>query len=279
MNKIKIVFTDFDGTLFSSNRQISETDRNTLVQLGDSGIIRVIATGRSVFSINKIINIDFPIDYLIFSSGSGILEWKSKKILLSHNLNNNEIIDLTKILRSNQVDFMIHDPIPENHRFRFFQFSGDNPDFSRRCEIYKEYTIQLTDIESLPLTACQFVGIINNDLEHYDKIRKSVLTSSGRRYEVIRTTSPLNGESIWVEIFPENVSKGNAARWLCNYLSINQSNTLGIGNDYNDLDLLYWTKFSFIANNSPKELQHLFNMAEVNTGNEFTNAVNTMITI
>jgi len=277
MKQIQIIFTDFDGTLFSSERKISGQDISTLNELGKLGIIRVIATGRSVFSISKVIECDFPVDYLIFSSGSGIMDWKNKKILHSHSLNKNEISEITCILSKHQVDFMVHYPIPENHRFSYFQFSVNNPDFLHRCEIYRDYINRLSDFKQLPETACQFVGIIDYDTMQYNKIKKS-FKNGLNKFEIIRTTSPLNGKSIWIEIFPEQVSKGKAAQWICNYLTIPKEVTMSIGNDFNDVDLLKWTKYSYVVNNSPEEFREFFTIAEGTTGSDFSDAVISALT-
>lgn len=48
-----MIVTDFDGTLFSDEKKVKRTDYETLVNLGERGIKRVIATGRSSFSANK----------------------------------------------------------------------------------------------------------------------------------------------------------------------------------------------------------------------------------
>ena len=66
-----MVITDLDGTLLNSGRIVSPENRRALERLGELGVVRVIATGRSLFSFNKVIERDFPVDYLLFSSGGG----------------------------------------------------------------------------------------------------------------------------------------------------------------------------------------------------------------
>ncbi len=79
--KTKIIFIDLDGTLIGDNRKVSERNLNSLQRAGDLGITRVIATGRSLFSFRKSIPLDFPIDYLIFSSGAGVMDWKTQQLI------------------------------------------------------------------------------------------------------------------------------------------------------------------------------------------------------
>ena len=51
---IKMVVTDLDGTLLRDDKSIGYTDRNAFEKLGEK-IIRVAATGRSLYSISKVI--------------------------------------------------------------------------------------------------------------------------------------------------------------------------------------------------------------------------------
>ena len=63
----KMIVTDLDGTLLNSEGQVSNRNYETLNKLKDLGHLRVIATGRSLFSTKKILTLDFPFDHLISS--------------------------------------------------------------------------------------------------------------------------------------------------------------------------------------------------------------------
>ncbi len=249
-DKPQILFTDLDGTLLNSENKCSDDDYNTLLFLNKEKTIRVVATGRSLFSVHKVLPQDFPIDYLIFSSGAGIMDWQHKRILLSRRLNTKQVVSISRALKDNHIDFMLHYPIPENHHFVYYSSGKDNPDFYHRIEIYKAFAEPMLLSEETFGAACQFIAIIPNDVGLFNKIAGLF---SG--VKVIRATSPLDHKSIWIEIFPLNVSKGNAANWLCDNLNINSKYSLGIGNDFNDIDLLDFTNFSYIVENAPDELK------------------------
>ena len=100
--------------------------------------------------------------------------------------------------------------------------------------------------------------------EQFEKIKSEI-----HFLQVIRATSPLDHKSIWLEIFPKGVSKGHAANRLCNFLQIKRHNTIGIGNDYNDIDLLDWTARSFAVANSPKELKQKYETVKSNEEDGF----------
>ena len=261
---IKIVFTDLDGTLLNSQSKCSEENLSALHSLSQKGIVRVAATGRNLFSVHKVLSMDFPVDYLIFSSGAGIMDWKHKRILLSQSISSNTVAIISKKLKSSNLDFMIHYPIPENHYFVYHASGKDNPDFYRRIEIYKNFAEVMNFSPETFGSACQILAVIPKDVSLFEKINYMF-----PHIQVIRATSPIDNHSIWIEIFPVGVSKGLAAEWLCNYLGINQKYSLSLGNDYNDIDMLEFTQHSYMVANSPDELKKNYKVCLDNNSNGF----------
>ena len=81
---------------------------------------------------------------------------------------------------------------------------------------------------------------------------------------MIRATSPLDGESVWLEIFAPGVSKGSAAAWLAARLGVVPAAALGLGNDYNDLELLEWTGHSYVVADAPAALRARYAQTRAN---------------
>jgi len=265
---LSMVVTDLDGTLLGPDGRISPADRQTLQMLGERNIVRVIATGRSLYSVRCAIDPLFPIDYVIFSSGAGVMEWPSQDLLHVHHLSSEQTGLVAGYLIESSLDFMLHLPIPENHRF-FYHNTGSAPfDFMARLRRYREFATPLNVSDRDYGQSCQFVAITGNDTGPYHAIREYF-----EHLRVIRTTSPLDGDSIWIEIFPRSVSKSLAAQWLCDRLQIPAHEVLGIGNDYNDIDLLEWASSAVVVSNAPAELRSCFEVTGSNMENGFTQAV------
>ncbi|HEX9973949.1 MAG TPA: HAD family hydrolase [bacterium] len=265
---IQMVVTDLDGTLLNADHQISETDEQTLHWLGGKNVYRVAATGRTLYSANKVLSNDSPIDYLIFSCGAGIINWKTKELLYSLSLASEDVSTITHFLYHNQIDFQILDPVPDSHKFFYYQANNHNPDFNRRIVHYQEYARPISFPPERFGNACEILAIVPGEVSTYDMIKNNLA-----RYKVIRATSPLDGKTLWVEIFQHQVSKGNAAAWLCSKIGCNSDSVLGIGNDYNDIDLLQWTAHSFVVANAPDELKTQFEVTDSNSNNGVTKAI------
>ncbi len=269
---VKMVVTDLDGTLLNRNSKLSAENRNTLLHLGRIGIMRVVATGRNYFSFQRLGLDDLPIDYLVFSSGAGIMDYRSKKILHHAHIPMPEVALIIEILKNMKISFMVHDLVPDNHRFYFYDSGRTETDFHQRIELYRDYALPLRIDPPNFSHACQVLAIIPPDLEMLENLRDKL-----NLFRVIRTTSPINGKSMWVEIFPHDVSKGHGVSWICRELSIYEKECIGIGNDFNDLDLLETVGFPFVVENAPEELKMLFPASKSNIEDGFTHAVCSVI--
>lgn len=265
----QMVITDLDGTLFNNNHEVSLIDMKSLFWLGEHNIVRVIATGRNFFSVSQALKNNFPIDYLIFSSGAGIYNWKTKTLMHSYYLPDYEVKQISEILIQHQVDFMIHDMIPENHKFVYHRSGNPNLDFEARIKLYNDFAFKLDPIKEDYKNACQILAVFPNNLDLFKEIQQKFTD-----IKIIRTTSPLDGDSIWMEIFPKTVSKGHGVEWLCNQLKIDQSATISLGNDYNDIDMLEYTEKKYIVSNAPEDLKAKFPICKSNEENGFTDVLN-----
>ncbi|HZJ74562.1 MAG TPA: HAD hydrolase family protein [Perlabentimonas sp.] len=265
----KMVITDLDGTLLNSEGCVSEKDFNTLVELGNKGVIRVVATGRSPYSFSKVIPRNFPIDYLVFSSGAGAIEWDSGEMLFTTEIPAAEVQEIVQELLLHNVDFMVHEPIPSNHRFLYHQSnSRGNTDFSRRVQIYSSYCQPYMPGIVYESNASQLVVILPNDIEWFDELKKRFPD-----LKVIRATSPIDGYSIWMEIFRKDVSKANGAKFIYDKLNIKEQEIIAVGNDFNDLDMLTHFARSFVVANAPAELKKQFRVVKSNDESGFSDAV------
>ena len=246
---------DFDGTLLRSDRSFSATDLKALNQLEALGIVRVIATGRSIYSLNTVSISDLPVDFIIFSSGAGIIQHPGGHIIRKVSLEAHEVNRAITILQAEGFDFMVQRPIPDNHAFGYFESTSANEDFKRRIELYSQFAFPLTEISDGFGPATQLIAILppGDRQPALDKVRKKLPD-----FNIIQTTSPLDGKSLWIEVFPLNVSKSHAVAWLSGEFGLDSAQTLSIGNDYNDLDLLEWTANSFVVENAPDDIKSRF---------------------
>lgn len=260
-----MVITDLDGTLLRDDQKVGEEDKSNLHKLGQKGFIRVIATGRSPYSFSRVISDDFPIDYLVFSSGAGVMDWKTKKILVSHFLEEEKVRELAEIFRDQSVDFKVLAPIPDNHYYVYYQNGRAHPDFLKRMEYYRGFEEEICFDPPNFAAASQFLIILPGNPSYFNELKELCLG-----VKVVRATSPIDHHSIWMEVFHPKVSKAEGIRFLCEMLGIRQSETIAVGNDFNDLDLLAFTAKSYVVENAPQELRTLYPNVRSNNDSGFS---------
>jgi hydroxymethylpyrimidine pyrophosphatase-like HAD family hydrolase len=264
-----IVVSDLDGTLLDSSARLSPRNRSTLQSLGDQGVVRVVATGRSLHSARLVLDDGFPIDYLVFSSGAGVVEWRSQRLMLARDMAFEEAWEIAGLLRDRRLDFMLHHGVPDNHHFFYYHTGAPNPDFDARCARYEAYAKPWPDAPPSLDRASQLLAIEPRAApSQFDDLDAALPA-----HNVILTTSPLDHASRWIEIFPRTVSKAMASAWLCGELGVDAGRALAVGNDYNDIELLEWAPDRRVVANAPPLLRNRYETVVSNDADGFSEAV------
>ena len=253
--------TDLDGTLLTDRKNIAVADLHALQHLRDRGFLVAIATGRSNYSFNKLIdqldssglNNALAVDYVIVSTGAGLMTFPDSRIVTSFALSNDDVFCISEYLENYGLDYMIHKPVPDTKRFLYSSHGGDNPDFHNRLKIYKSYSTPFSKSNLQKFgKATEVVCIVPAEEGH---VLADKLMTELSQFSVIKATSPLDGESVWIEIFPSNVSKSQTTAFLAERMNIQHQNICAVGNDFNDDDLLQWVEHGYLVSNGPSSMK------------------------
>lgn len=277
MKNIKLVATDLDGTFLKNDRSISKENLQALQLLGEKKILRVVATGRNLRKVMEVIPAEVPFDYIVYSSGAGIYNWTEKKHIYHQNISRETSNLLIEYFRKMDYNFYAFDEAPENHRLWYHRGKNECEEFNRYFSFHNSFSEQLPTTREMGNGLCQFMLIIRENEEIFARM-KTEIEAQSPEIRVIRSSSPVTKGYIWVEVFHHEVSKGHGVNHLCTILDVRKEETAGIGNDYNDLDLLYFTAFSFLTENAPSELKNKFIPVPSNENHAFARAVQPLLT-
>jgi Cof subfamily protein (haloacid dehalogenase superfamily) len=274
---IEAIVSDLDGTILpakdygktnaalaDNTSRISPKVIEKLNCLQETKKVRIIATGRTLFAVYRVLPTDFPLDYLIFSSGAGIMRWNDKQFIHTNHLTGDDVRKIASYLRKHNINFCIQKEIPDNHHFFYTNIPPLPTDFVKRVDVFKEFGTLITNDTELNLQATQFLLIPDeNRLDLLEQICRDL-----SEYSVIRATSPYNQATTWIEIFPKHVNKGTSLIWLLNELKIDMEQCAGLGNDYNDIDFLDLCGKSYVVGNAPDTLKQRYKTVatDVNCG-------------
>jgi len=256
----RLFVTDLDGTLLNDHKQIAPQDLAALVRMRQMGVSVALATGRSDYSFAKLLeNLTadpaggLPADHIIFSTGAGIMDFPGRRLLKSFSLRPEDVRFIAQVLDSMTLDYMIHQPVPDTRSFLYcLRNNRENPDFHRRLQLYNSHAAPLSPVTLAASNgATQVLCIVPVESGHgiFHKVAASL-----KQFSVIKATSPLDGQSIWIEIFAPAVSKSQAVKWLAGEIGVSREQICAVGNDYNDEDLLHWAGQSFVVANSPESI-------------------------
>ena len=273
---IKLVATDLDGTFLKDDRTISTRNLEALRLLGEKNIIRVVATGRNLRKVEEVLNPDVPFDYIVFSSGAGVYNWKEKKHIFDRNITPDSTGRLVTHFKQKDYNFYAFAPAPENHRLWFHRGKKECVEFNKYLSFHNSFSEPLSENGNLKNGLCQFLLIIPESEQDF-AVLKEEIEMQCNEIRVIRSSSPVTKGYIWVEVFHREVSKGQGVLHVCNRLGINPEETAGIGNDYNDLDLLGFTGYSFLTKNAPDPLKRFFTLVPSNEEDAFAQTVQPLL--
>lgn len=259
--------TDFDGTLLTDEKRIAKQDLDTLLRLRKKNIVTAIATGRSLYSLERALEQiglrgdQLPVDYFIFSTGAGIMALAQGSIIRSLCVCARDIRKITSCFDARKLDYMVHRAIPHTRYFLYKSHGEKNPDFQKRILLSPIFSKPLNNGQAMYDTATQVLAIMPGkaSVDLMASIRLDLFA-----YSVIHATSPLDHFSSWIEVFNKQVSKSQAASWLASTLGINQSDVISVGNDYNDQDLLEWSGKGYLVANAAPDLKLLFKTVSSN---------------
>lgn len=251
-----MVVTDLDRTLLRVDRGFNEADLTALESAAGKGFLRVLATGRSLFSFRRSVELELPLDFIVFSTGAGVLEVASGELVRVVNLDAGRTRRAARFLHTLGIDFAVHDPLPHNHRFSYHPPDPGHPDHLQRIENYRGHCEPLpADPEALGESS-QLLAVVAPETgeELLPRIRQAL----GAGFNVVRTTSPLDHATMWIEVFPAEVSKSQGLAWLAASVGLGPEQAMVVGNDWNDVDMLEWAGAPYVVANAPAPLRERF---------------------
>lgn len=276
MRNIKLVATDLDGTFLKNDRTISPKNMEALHRLGDNKIVRVAATGRNLEKVKQVLNNHVPFDFVVFSSGAGVFNWKEKTHIYNQNIRRESARKLLNHFIQQNINFHAFYPVPHNHKHYYFRGNESCEEFERYFS-FNQANAEKLETNNLPNTElCQFLVIIREDENHFNRL-KAEIENLCPEIRVIRASSPITAGYIWIEVFHKSVSKGNGVNEICKLTGILRDETMGLGNDYNDIDLLDFTQYSFLTENSPEEIKDKFPLTASNENDAFAKSVQLLL--
>lgn len=244
---VKLIAIDLDGTLLNSRGRISQENLTAIRLAEDYGIKVVLCTGRPYVSMKSFVEeIGFrhPEDYIITFNGGQIQKAADGQVIVSDTLScedmflwNDEMQRLDLPMNLIDQDYVYEPLVYPKHYPSLYT--------SRKIAVpVKKRNFLTFDRRHL---FNKF--IIGADQKHLETQKKKIQPALFSNYTLTMSFPWL------MEVSNLGVDKGSAVRKLALELNIDQEETMGIGDQLNDLSLIEYTGIGVAMENAVEELK------------------------
>ena len=266
---IKLIASDLDGTMFEKGNVIPETNLKAINDINNSNINFTICTGKT-YSLFKNICEDIGTGYGIFGNGNQIINLKTGEEIYRKLLKNEDVlfcINTAKKLKLHIHLYTNKEVITEKLLYmdlRNFELTKNDKNIDLEFKILtdiKEY-VERENPEILKLVISAEKDLANLKRE-FDK-NKNLKVNLIRKVDKYRDEI-IGKEYEYLDIMPAGINKEQALEVLENYLKIDKSEVLAIGDNLNDLEMIKDSGVGIAVANAYDEVKEVANYTTTTT--------------
>lgn len=266
----KIVAVDLDGTLLNSYGEVSLETRKILNAVKEKGVEVVLASGRTISSVENLATDLNTSRYIISGNGAILYDIQEKQVLHNRFLNKNQVLDIIRICEENSIFYNVYAEneiiTPNlNYNVLFYHKENVNKEESKRTIInvvnnVEKYIEESDKNEYLKVTICDETKFIFNSiirkLRTYGDI--DVLDVSHMSRKKIKVgTAEVDVEYFYTEITNKNVNKWTALEVLLEKLNISREEVMAIGDNVNDKEMVEEAGLGIVTGNSSPMMKEI----------------------
>lgn len=257
----KIIFADIDGTLRNSKREITQRTQTDIKKLQSMGIEVILCSGRPRCEVERVSRDCNASRYIISSNGAEVYDYISKKVIYRNMVNIQSIIKIYQIAEKEDCVFVMNSGnVRIVNKYKYNDETEIIPKGGIISAAYDNNIMQCI--------------VIDKDFEKMKRVREELLKVEGIRIinesKCFNDKSIVPNDSIYCDIVDITTSKGTAVEEMCKYLDIKREETIGIGDSYNDLELLEHVGYSVAMGNALAGLKS--KVDEVTNTNDYDGA-------
>jgi len=230
----KMLFTDLDGTLLDSEKAVSTSSRNAIIQMLSEGDHLVLASGRTYNSILDVLaKLDLPQKNL-----SGRVCLAAYNGALLYDYDNQVVIEqytvpipAAQVIFDMALQMGIH---IQTYTDNCIISSAEDEEIRYYTQIIKSpYRVGTVLEEELVHAPYKLLAIALDDRSKLEALR-SAFEASAYAAEITCEFSCAR----YLEFYNRQAGKGNALRNLCSALHVHIKNTVAAGDEENDISML-----------------------------------------
>ena len=247
-----LLCTDLDDTLLTTDKRVSDENSKAIEYFKSEGGLFTFATGRVPQGAKLMLNYVHPNAPMVCFNGAAIYDFNDEKLLWASTAPGpqaGENISLRLVYCSSDKIYFCK----VNQKVREHQVLEDLPDnFLDYHDIKEDWVKVLFMVEE-------------NEIQQIrDAIANSPFVND---YEFVQS-SPW-----YYELLPKNASKGEGLMHLADLMNVDRSNTIGIGDNENDLALVKMANVGVAVSNAVDEVKEVADFITVDNNSSAVAAV------
>lgn len=266
---IKLIASDLDGTMFEKGNVIPETNLKAINDINNSNINFTICTGKT-YSLFKNICQDIGTGYGIFGNGNQIINLKTGEEIYRKLLKNEDVlfcINTAKKLNLHVHLYTNKEVITEKLLYmdlRNFELTKNDKNIDLEFKI-------VTDIQKyVKRENPEILKLVISAEKDLASLKKEFAKNKNLQVNLIREVDKYRDEIIgkeyeYLDIMPAGINKEQALEVLENYLKIDKSEVLAIGDNLNDLEMIKDSGVGIAVANAYDEVKEVANYTTTTT--------------
>lgn len=254
---VRLAAIDVDGTLLPSfGSELSRRNLKALRAAQDAGVTIVIATGRrAAFAKPLLEGLDLRADMPLITSNGAVIRTLGGEPIDRFTLDIEVARGLCGLLRGYGVLVFTFDR-PGRGELVLEDLSRAEGRMELWVEANREAIETVSPLEQvLETRGAPIQGMVAGPVGRMREAEQAFESSEwSSRCECLRTEYAARDLAI-LDLLPRGISKGAALERLAGRLGIGRLETLAIGDNWNDVDMLEWAGQSFIMGNAARELR------------------------
>jgi len=259
---VRLVAIDMDGTLLPSFAQkIGDRTARALQAAQDAGIIVAIATGRrTAYTAPLLEGLGLRADTPLITSNGAVIRTLGGEAIDRCHLEARVCRGLCGLLRQFGAVVFTFDR-PGRGELVLEELEQTHGRISLWIEANREAIEVVKPLElALPDGEDPIQGMVTGTLARMREAEKALKASEwSSQCECITTEYPARELSI-LDLLPPGVSKGWALARLAGRLGVDRKETMAIGDNWNDVDMLEWAGQGVMMGNAAQELRTMAKM-------------------
>ncbi len=235
----KIISMDFDGTLLTSDKKVTDKTKKVLLKFKNDNYIIIGVTARNLASVRNVCDINM-FNHLILNNGSYIYDVENKKEVNINNIQRKIAIEITNYFKdvAELIDYC------SLNKYYIYK---------RNFQPNNDFLVPVNGIGEINET----IGRINIFLKDGSRIitYKEYIEKTFDDIDVVVMSDTDNNSRKWLTLNPKGINKLETLKGLCKKMNININKVIFFGDGANDLSIISQVGLGIAMENALDEVK------------------------